>query len=68
MAAVGRRPLTNGDNNNHTTAKHGLDDLDAALLQTFIAKRVIQLDDALQIFETLVDVTGSRTLMNLMLM
>jgi Nse1 non-SMC component of SMC5-6 complex len=65
MAAVARR--MNGMETNgrgHTTDdededKHELDDLDAALLQTFIAKRVIYLDNAINTFATLVDATGT---------
>ena len=63
MAAVARQYLhTNGTNTDGTATpreeSHDLDDLDAALLQTIIAKRVIVLDDALKILETLADVTG----------
>src|SRR5579862_150303 len=63
MAAVARQYLQmSGTNTDGTAAPreetHDLDDLDAALLQTIIAKRVIVLDDALKILETLADVTG----------
>ena len=63
MAAVARQYLQmNGTNTDGTATPreetHDLDDLDAALLQTIIAKRVIVLDDALKILETLADVTG----------
>jgi len=63
MAAVARQYLQMSGTNTDGTATpreetHDLDDLDAALLQTIIAKRVIVLDDALKILETLADVTG----------
>ena len=63
MAAVARHSHTNGTGTNGTATpreeSHDLDDLDAALLQTIIAKRVVALDDALKILETLADVTGN---------
>ena len=63
MAAVAGQYLqTNGTNRGRSASPreetHDLDDLDAALLQTIIAKRVIALDDALKILETLADITG----------
>ena len=63
MAAVARYAHTNGTGTYGTATpreeSHDLDDLDAALLQTIIAKRVVALDDALKILETLADVTGN---------
>lgn len=63
MAAVARHMHMNGRNTNGTATprkeSHDLDDLEAALLQILIAKRVIVLDDALKILETLADVTGT---------
>ena len=65
MAAVARRPKTNGhgrQDRERDTADgnyHDLDDLHAALLQTFIAKRVIRGGDAETILSTLADATGS---------
>ena len=66
MAAVARRPQTNGIEGNgaaHANNREGheLDDLDAALLQTFIAKRVLYLETAIDILSTLADVTGMAT-------
>jgi hypothetical protein len=66
MAAVARRPQTNGIERNgaahaNNQEEHDLDDLDAALLQTFIAKRVLCLENAIDILSTLADVTGSPT-------
>lgn len=64
MAAVARRPQTNGhgrhDRERDTTddGGHDLDDLHASLLQTFIAKRVIHGRDAETILSTLADATG----------
>jgi hypothetical protein len=50
----------NGNGAGHrNNGDHDLDDLDAALLQTFIAKRVLNLDDAQNILGTLADVTGN---------
>jgi hypothetical protein len=66
MAAVARHAHMNGTSTNGTATpreeSHDLEDLDAALLQTIIAKRVIKLDDALKILETLADVTGTSPL------
>jgi hypothetical protein len=63
MAAVGRRTQVNGTNGNGngsaSNPDHDLEDLDAALLQVFIAKRVLNLDDAQRVLETLADVTGN---------
>lgn len=66
MAAVARRPQMNGIERNGAASAnnregHELDDLDAALLQTFIAKRVLYLENAIDILSTLADVTGIRT-------
>jgi hypothetical protein len=61
MAAVARRRQINGTNGERDGADNGdhdLDDLDAALLQIFIAKRVLNLDDAQNILGTLAEVTG----------
>jgi len=63
MAAVSRRPHSNAVERNgrghaNNDDEHVLDDLHAALLQTFIAKRVLYLDDATNILSTLADVTG----------
>lgn len=63
MAAVARRPQTNeiernGAGHANDREGRGLDDLDAALLQTFIAKRVLYLENAIDILSTLADVTG----------
>ncbi len=63
MAVVARRTQTNRIERNgvgHTNDNdgHELDDLDAALLQTFIAKRVLYLENAIDILSTLADVTG----------
>ena len=63
MAAVARRRQlsgieTNGRTHPNNDEGNGLDDLDAALLQTFIAKRVIHFDNAIDIFSALVEVTG----------
>lgn len=65
MAAVARRPQTNGhgrhqrDRDTTDEGDHDLDDLHAALLQTFIAKRVIHGRDAENILSTLADATGT---------
>jgi hypothetical protein len=65
MAPVSRRGHADGGRANRTKAargngdEHDLDDLDAALLQIFLARRVIRLDNALDILTTLVDVTGN---------
>jgi hypothetical protein len=60
MPAVGRRTQTNRNARNERADSNAeeLDNLDAALLQTFIAKRVLHLDNALDIFGTLIDATG----------
>ena len=63
MAAIARRPHknrieTNGAGHTNENDGHELDDLDAALLQTFIAKRVLYLENAIDILSTLADVTG----------
>jgi hypothetical protein len=63
MAAVARRHQTNeiernGVEHANDREEHGLDELDAALLQTFIAKRVLSLENAIDILSTLADVTG----------
>jgi len=58
--AVGRRPQTDGANNREEEDddnEHQLDDLDAALLQSLIAKRVLKLEDALKIFDAIAEVT-----------
>jgi len=58
--AVGRRPQTDGVNNREEEDddnEHQLDDLDAALLQSLIAKRVLKLEDALKIFDAIAEVT-----------
>src|SRR5271169_1727370 len=62
MAAVGRRMQVNGHRNGATASdheSHELDDMDAGLLQTFIVKRVLTLDDAHRILGMLLDATGS---------
>ena len=64
MAAVARRPQMNGVERNgrrHASdaGEPRLDDLDAALLQTFIAKRVLTLENAVDILSTLADITGN---------
>lgn len=60
MPAVARRTQINGNarNGRRNSNPEQLDDLDAALLQAFIAKRVLYLDNALEIFGTLIDITG----------
>jgi hypothetical protein len=63
MAAVSRRPHSNavgrnGQGHANNDGEHELDDLHAALLQVFFAKRVLSLDDATNILSTLADVTG----------
>lgn len=45
-------------NTDRDTEQHELDDMDAALLQSLIAKRVINLDSALEILAILADATG----------
>ena len=58
--AVGGRPQTDGVNNREEEDddnEHQLDDLDAALLQSLIAKRVLKLEDALKIFDAIAEVT-----------
>jgi hypothetical protein len=63
MGAVARRTQMNGVEENgegHANGDDGreLDDLDAALLQAFIAKRVLHIDKAIDLLTTLADVTG----------
>jgi hypothetical protein len=62
MAAVARRTQSNGTSRDETPNEqnnpHELDDLEASLLQTVIAKRVLLLDDALNILGNLAEVTG----------
>ena len=64
MAAVARRAQTNGHGRHEREQEimqqddHDLDDLHAALLQTFIAKRVIHSRDTDSILTTLADATG----------
>jgi Nse1 non-SMC component of SMC5-6 complex len=61
MAAVARRKQINGANGEREGADnrdHDLGDLDAALLQIFIAKRVLNLDDAQNILGALANVTS----------
>jgi hypothetical protein len=64
MAAVSRRAQTNGHGRHEREQEvvqkdgHDLDDLHAALLQTFIAKRVIHSRDTESILTTLADATG----------
>ena len=61
MPVVARRPQTegvHGENVANGNGDHELDDFDAALLQIFIAKRVINLDTALNVLTTLADATG----------
>jgi hypothetical protein len=49
----------NGANNDGTHGQHYvLGDFRAALLQSFIAKRILTIDDALRIFEEIADATG----------
>ena len=68
MAAVSRRAQTNGHGRREREQEateqddHDLDDLHAALLQTFIAKRVIHSRDADNILSNLADATGSSPL------
>jgi hypothetical protein len=63
MAAVARRTQMNGTPRdgtpNSNNNEHDLDDLDASILQTLIAKRVLLLDNALRIFGNLADATGA---------
>jgi len=62
MAAVAQRTQANGLNHHddeHETNERGLDDLDAALLQSLIAKRVVKLDDAVKTLDALTQVTGT---------
>jgi len=64
MAAVSRRAQTNGHGRHGREQEvmqqddHDLDDLHAALLQTFMAKRVIHSRDTDRILTTLADATG----------
>ena len=64
MAAVSRRAQTNGHGRREREQEvmeqddHDLDDLHAALLQTFIAKRVIHSRDTDSILTTLADAAG----------
>jgi hypothetical protein len=62
MAAVARRTQMNGTPRdgtpNSSNNEHNLDDLDASILQTLIAKRVLLLDNALRIFGSLADALG----------
>ena len=63
--AVARRPHTNGsarngrreDSEDEETG-YALGDVDAALLQIFIAKRVVPLDDAVAILTQMARATG----------
>jgi hypothetical protein len=68
--AVARRPHTNGNARNGRGGRessaeeedddrgYALNDFDAALLQIFIAKRVIRLDDAVAILTQMARATG----------
>jgi hypothetical protein len=60
MAAVARRTQTNGDNHDMEEGQleHQLDDVEAAILQVLIAKRVLKLDDALKVFDAIVEAVG----------
>lgn len=64
MAPIRGRPRTDGAETDETSevgddSVHALDDLDAALLQAFIAKRVLRLDKALDIYDALAGATGT---------
>lgn len=62
MAAVSRRTQMNetprDQSPNSQNNPHELEDLEAVLLQTFIARRVLGLDDALNVLGNVADVTG----------
>ena len=67
MAAAHRKRQINGAERRggghaNDTSEHELDDFDAALLQTFIAKRVLTIDNAIDVLGSLADITGLRPL------
>jgi len=66
MAAVARRPQTNGVRNGERREQeeeepqdHSLDDIDAAILQAFIARRVISLEDAMKVLNRIAEAAGA---------
>jgi len=69
MAAVARRPQTNGVRNGERREQeeeepqdHSLDDIDAAILQAFIARRVISLEDAMRVLNRIAEAAGAFSL------
>ena len=66
MAAVARRAQTNGIRNEERREEeeeepqnHSLEDMDAAILQSFIARRVISLDDAMRVLDRIAEAAGA---------